>query len=261
MAWRVPSEHGVRVTDRIADTIRFYQLLADVEERSGGMRYLAECTARTGWPRRGVYFFFEMGEVRSGSGDGKRVVRIGTHALNAGSGSTLWGRLSQHRGPSRGGGNHRGSIFRLLIGVALARREGTALPSSWGIGSDRGAASKRLKVDREAIKSSEVGLEASVSEYIGGMPFLWLDIGDEPGPTSERGMIERNAIGLLSAAVSSTPDPASAGWLGQFSDRPRVRRSGLWNNNHVDEVYSPSFLDALEEYVTQMRTACAAVSA
>lgn len=177
------------------------------------MRRLAECTARTGWPRRGVYFFFETGEVRSGSGDGKRVVRIGTHALNAGSGSTLWGRLPQHRGTAGGGGNHRGSIFRLLIGVALARREGTALPPSWGIGSDRGAASKRLEVNREAIKSSEVGLEASVSEYIGDMPFLWLEIGDEPGPTSERGVVERNAVGLLSAAMSPAPDPASASWL------------------------------------------------
>ena len=181
-------------------------------------------------------------------------MRIGTHALNAGSGSSLWGRLSQHRGTAGGGGNHRGSIFRLLIGVALARREGTALPPSWGIGSDRGAASKRLEVDREAIESSEVGLEASVSDYIGGMPFLWLEIGDEPGPTSERGVVERNAIGLLSAAMSSTPDPASASWLGQYSDRARVRGSGLWNNNHVDEVYAPSFLDALEQYMTQMRS-------
>ena len=72
------------------------------------------------WPRRGVYFFFEPGESRSLSGTGSRIVRLGTHALANGSRSTLWQRLSQHRGNAKGdGGNHRGSIFRLLVGVAL----------------------------------------------------------------------------------------------------------------------------------------------
>ena len=75
------------------------------------------------WPRRGVYFFFENGEPRSGTGAGPRVVRVGAHGLKNGARSTLWGRLSQHRGSSRSGlGNHRGSIFRLLVGVALANR-------------------------------------------------------------------------------------------------------------------------------------------
>ena len=182
-------------------------------------------------------------------------VRIGTHALKAGSRGTLWGRLSQHRGAREGGGNHRGSIFRLLVGVALARRQGTAPPRSWGIGSDRGSASRRLELGRESIKCSELALEVRVSDYIGAMPFLWLDIDDEPGPTSDRGLVERNAIGLLSASTSPAPDTASAGWLGQFSDRARVRGSGLWNSNHVDESYVPSFLDTLDEYVRmhQMR--------
>ena len=85
------------------------------------------------------------------------------------------------------------------------------------------------------------------------MPFLWLDLDDEPGPTSDRGLVERNAIGLLSASTSPAPDPASAGWLGQFSDRARVRGSGLWNSNHVDESYVPSFLDTLDEYVRMHR--------
>ena len=70
-----------------------------------------------------VCFFYEAGEERSGSGVALRVVRIGTHGLTVGSRSTLWGRLSQHRGTSRGTGNHRGSIFRLLVGIALARQK------------------------------------------------------------------------------------------------------------------------------------------
>jgi hypothetical protein len=48
------------------------------------------------------------------------IVRVGTHALETGSQTTLWKRLSQHRGQARSGsGNHRGSIFRLIVGTAL----------------------------------------------------------------------------------------------------------------------------------------------
>jgi len=243
------------MADRLADTRRFYELLASLEHRVGGPRRLAECTGRMDWPQRGLYFFFEAGEQRSGSGEGLRVVRIGTHGLKAGSRSTLWGRLSQHRGTSRGTGNHRGSIFRLLVGIALARQSGTDPPPSWGVGADPGAAARRLGVDRAHIKSAEDDLETQVSRYIGDMPFLWLDVGDEPGPASQRGLIERNAIGLLSGYGERAPDRPSTGWLGHCSDRERVRRSGLWNNNHVDEDYDSSFLDVFAKRIDRAGTA------
>ena len=95
---------------------------------------------------------------------GFRVVRVGTHALKAGSKSTLWGRLSQHRGTARaGGGNHRGSIFRLLVGIALARRSGIPLPPSWGLGGDPGTAARWLGMERAEVRRSEAELEASVN--------------------------------------------------------------------------------------------------
>jgi hypothetical protein len=50
------------------------------------------------WPARGVYFFREAGESRSDTGEGLRVVRVGTHALKAGGSTTLWSPLSTHRG-------------------------------------------------------------------------------------------------------------------------------------------------------------------
>lgn len=112
---------------RLEDVNRFYELMAELEDRLGGARRLGECRGGMGWPRRGVYFFFEPGELRE---DGKtpRVVRVGTHALKRGARSTLWGRLRQHRGTMRGkmpgGGHHRGSIFRLHVGSAILRREG-----------------------------------------------------------------------------------------------------------------------------------------
>ena len=241
---------GVSVADCLADTRRFYQLLDQLAQRIGGPRQLAQSDGRMGWPQKGLYFFFEQSETRSSSGIGPRVVRIGTHALAAGSSSTLWGRLSNHRGTARSqGGNHRGSIFRLLVGIALAQRCGERTPPSWGIGSDLGVAVRKVGMTRPEIKRAETRVETQVSQYIGGMPLLWLGVDDKSGPDSDRGQIERNAIALLSNFREPAPDPASVHWLGHFSDRERVRSSGLWNNNHVDEEYDPTFLEVMGKWV------------
>ncbi len=240
------------MVDRLSDTLRFYELMDRLEGRVGGTRLLSECTGAMAWPGRGLYFFLEPGETRSRSGTGLRVVRVGTHALKAGSRSTLWGRLSQHRGAARAcGGNHRGSMFRLLVGIALARRSGIPRPPSWGVGADPGTAARRLGVERAEVRESEAELEVAVSRYIGAMPFLFLGVEDEPGPASKRGFIERNVIALLSDYRAASPDPASTDWLGRSSDRERVRLSGLWNNNHVDEACDPSFLDLMGPCIDQ----------
>ena len=238
-------------SDRVANTVRFYELLSGLEASISGCRRLVECSGRMDWPQRGVYFFFEPGESRSLSGTGSRVVRVGTHALTSGSRSTLWQRLSQHRGNARGdGGNHRGSIFRLLVGIALAHRGDCPLPPSWGIGSDPGKAAQRLGLaSRTAVKDAEADLERRVSAYIGQMPFLWLNVPDAPSPQSARGRIERNAIALLSHARTPAADSPSANWLGLHSDRHRVRQSGLWNNNHVDELGEEAFLSKMAALV------------
>ena len=66
--------------ERLEHLDRFYELLGELEERLGGIRRLGECHGRMGWPRRGVYFYFEPGEFRE-DGRTSRVVRMGTHAL------------------------------------------------------------------------------------------------------------------------------------------------------------------------------------
>ncbi len=53
------------------------------KEGVGGARLRAKCTGRMDWPRRGVYFFIEPNQVRTDSGTGPRVVRVGTHALTS----------------------------------------------------------------------------------------------------------------------------------------------------------------------------------
>lgn len=231
---------------RIEVVRAFYDVLTKLSRRSGGPFRLSECTGRLRWPQRGVYFFFERGELRSNSGEGLRVVRVGTHALGEGSGTTLRNRLSQHRGNvNAGGGNHRSSIFRLLVGDAMKRRAKSAEPRTWGIGGDPSAAGTQLGYSREQVKAAERDLECEVSKYVGAMPFLFVAVEDDPGPASARGLIERNAIALLSNYGRAAIDPPSKSWLGHWSGRERVRVSGLWNNKHVDETSNSMFLAIL----------------
>ena len=81
------------------------------------------------------------------------------------------------------------------------------------------------------------------------MPFVWLEIDDEPNACSKRGYIERNSIALLSNYGKAVIDPPSDNWLGRRCNREKVRQSGLWNQNHVDEPYDPAFLRILSELV------------
>jgi hypothetical protein len=192
-----------------------------------------------------MYFFFEDAERRIDSGVGPRVVRVGAHALTATSRTTLWNRLSQHRGVLRSGaGNHRGSVFRLLVGDALLRRDGVHL-DTWGVGDSPATAARERNVAPATIHEAELATEQTVSRVIGGMPFLWVG-GEEPaGADTSRAIIERNAIALLSNFGKAPIDLASRAWLGLDSSHDRVRKSGLWNRNHVDEGYDSSFLDLL----------------
>ncbi len=165
---------GLAGEPRATQLDELYSLLDAAANRCGGPRTLAECHGRMEWPRRGVYFFFEPGEHRENLST-PRVVRVGTHGLRPSSSTTLWGRLSQHRGNSggghAGGGNHRGSIFRLHVGEALLA-SGDYPPEisrTWGRGS-----SAPLEV-----RTAEYPLERDVSTYIRAMPFLWVEVDDD----------------------------------------------------------------------------------
>jgi len=232
---------------RLTDVQRLYVLLAQQTEKIGGAVPLANLDMRM-LPQRGVYFFFELSEHGQESGTGLRVVRVGTHALGHGTNSTLKQRLKQHRGSRSGNGNHRGSIFRLLVGEALMNTGRCDQCQSWGVRGHANAAAMLLGQPLDALQAVETPIEHAVSLHLGAMKVIWIEIGDEPAPTSMRGRIERNTIALLSN-MNASLDASSLSWLGLHSHRHLVRNSGLWNQNHVEDEYDPKFLNDLEHLI------------
>lgn len=232
---------------RREDLDRFYALLKVVEGVCGGRRTLSACDRNLRWPERGVYFFFEDGEFRQ-DGATPRVVRVGTHALRPAR-STLWSRLAQHQGQRggsyAGGGNHRGSIFRRHVGIALADRDGCdeAVRASWGRDSTADGLVRRLEHQHET----------RVSQYLGRMNLIWIEVDDPPSKASDRGVIESNAIALLSNMARPTVDPPAQTWLGRHSDRDVIRESGLWNVNHVRDTPSEDLFTVLERHLGSRR--------
>ena len=221
---------------------RLYKILGRLYVGQDGGRKFKDCSGRMAWPRRGVYFIVDKSTERATAGKYgimSRVTRVGTHAVSSSSRTTLWDRLSTHRGTADGGGSHRSSIFRLHVGKALLNSmpDSTAL-DSWGKGQ---TASGEVRLEESTI-------ERLVSEVIGKMSVLWLNVDDQPGPASDRAYLERNVIGLLSRSFVLAPVQEPS-WLGNMSPDYRVPLSGLWNLDHLFRDSGPEFLDVLEEYV------------
>ena len=227
---------------RLEDLKRFYKLLDTLKQRNGGTLLLKDCHGKTKLPTHGVYFFFEEGEQRTDSGEGLRVVRVGTHALTEKSKATLWNRLSWHRGIVKTeGGNHRGSVFRKLVGKALLKKQQNMSCPNWGVGNSA----------KPEIREAEHFMEKIVSIEIGKMPFLCLPVNDR----TLRKFIEQNCIALLSDYQKEGVacfDSASRNWLGHHSDCEKVRGSGLWNSDHVGAEYTSEFLEVFEQLIYQI---------
>jgi hypothetical protein len=217
---------------------RFQHLIRRLWAAQAGGRRIDETTGRLPWPNRGVYFILDSQQGPPGNRV-PRIVRVGTHAVSAGSRTTLWDRLSTHRGTGEGSGSHRSSIFRLHVGRARMRERPSA---DWPISWAEGQSAPRQIRDKEQM------LEREVSGIIGAMRVLWLDIPDEAGPSSERAYIERNAIGLLSRTCL-LKGTGKGEWLGRYSADWRISVSGLWNLNHIFMQPDLDFIDRFEAAV------------
>jgi hypothetical protein len=163
--------------------------------------------------------------------------------VSRGAKSTLWQRLRTHRGTSRGGGNHRSSIFRLHVGSALIRQDRVldlAL-RNWGTGQNAS----------RSILKSERRHEECVSDYISDLRVVVLPISGVSSPDNDRAFVERNLIGLI-AQAGSPDDPPSPQWLGRSCSNPAICASGLWNVDWIGWPTHPDFVCLFSEYLKRL---------
>ncbi|CAN5641138.1 hypothetical protein BH09CHL1_BH09CHL1_15860 [soil metagenome] len=183
-------------------------------------------------PRNGIYFFYEQGE-------GERIVRVGTHKGNA----RLYDRIRSHYGTRR---SHRAwrrtSVFRYHLGAALLNRDQDPQIAEW--------------LDRKGERMREV--EAEATELLHStFTFRVLSVDD----LEERLALERAMIGALSATPTMSEE-----WLGLYAINPAIRKSGLWNVDHIGATDSLDFSrlsDLIEqtlelEHVTKSSDECEA---
>lgn len=197
-------------------------------------------------PEKAVYFFFETNEFRQ-DGISGRVVRIGTHAAIANSNATLYGRLYNHKGSNDLTGNHRGSVFRKLIGYSILSKDDLNYPY-WG---------DKSKKSNKTIKLTEKPLEKIVSSYLHTLTFTVLEVPGLSSKNNDRAVIEENSIALLSNYDRPSIDKCSKNWLGLHSKDNKVIASGLWNSNCVDRKQIDSnYFTTFEKHLSAMNNWC-----
>jgi len=185
------------------------------------------CEPTKDLPQKGIYFFYEQGEICSHT-DKPRIVRVGIHGQKA----TLRTRLRQHYRLNR-----EGSVFRKHLGTALLKKKGT--PDDEIIEWKDGRKSPRWN----NFKATEDEVDRILPSR-----FFFKVVAVEDG--EERKKPEEKLIASLAACPQCRP---SKGWLGQYAWSEKIRKSGLWNSNHVDSEnkMKADDLERLKQLVNQ----------
>lgn len=177
-------------------------------------------------PASGVSLLFEEGEVAlAGDSTVERIVHVGTH--------TGEGRLARRLG-IHASGDRRGSVLRLHLGGALLARDAPG--------------DQRLTTWYGDKRAPTPDVEEAVSALLRErFTVCCIPVTDR----DERLELERGLIALLAQRPLGPP---SEGWLGRHAFRLEIRRSGLWNTDHVDaKPMGEGGLKRLEAIVAETR--------
>ena len=172
-------------------------------------------------PKNGIYVLFEDGETAHGT---KRIVRVGTHTGD----DHLRIRLRNHFMQN----SKDSSIFRKNIGRALLKKAGDPFLTQWELD---------LTTQRDKEKNSNIDLkrlaevEKLVTEYI--QKHFQLSV-VEVKEKADRLELESKIISTISRCDECKP---SAGWLGSYSPKEKIRESGLWLTN---ELYKTQLVES-----------------
>ena len=165
-------------------------------------------------PKNGIYILFEKGEFAHST---NRIVRIGTHTGN----NQLRSHLFQHFLNE----NKDRSIFRKNIGRALLNKDKDQFLKQWELDLTTKNAKEQYSNSVDFKKQKEV--EKKVTKYIqDNFSFVVFQIDDK----EKRLEIESRIISTVSLCDECKP---SENWLGLFSPKEKIRKSGLWLVNEL----------------------------
>ncbi|TDR14063.1 hypothetical protein [Marinomonas communis] len=170
-------------------------------------------------PSNGIYILFEKDEKGHG---GDRIVRVGTHTGD----NQLRPRLKQHFLNE----NKDRSIFRKNIGRSLLKQANDPFLEYWELDLTTRKSKEKYAhlIDFEYQKV----IESRVSQYIqGAFSFCVFEVNDK----KKRLEIESKIISTVSWCERCTP---SNNWIGSFSPKEKIAKSGLWL---VNELYKTPF--------------------
>lgn len=230
-------EQAERVSVRIRDLKNLYMHIDAARKENLTFKF-SELPSRK-LAKRGVYVFLDPRE-KNFLTNGPRIVRIGTHAVSSESKSTLKTRLRSHFGQRDGGGNHRGSIFRLHVGRAiLESKELDFQRNLWGEG-------QYAPIE---IREGEAELERKVSIYLSDLEVFIVPIDDEPSKDSLRAHVETQLIALCTENFEPI-DTSEPEWLGHHSPMSSIVKSGLWNLRDVAKKYKPNDIGSVTHLIS-----------
>ncbi len=197
------------------------------EALSSSKRYYFPIT-ETEIYKNGIYILFEKGETAHKV---DRIVRIGTHTGD----NQLLSRIMQHFFVE----NKDRSIFRKNIGRCILNKEKDDYLKIWEIDFTTRAAKDKYGYLIDKKRQNEI--EAKVSKYLReNFSFAIIKVNDK----EERLFLESK---LISTVSKCSICKASENWLGLYSPKEKIRKSGLYL---VNELYKEEFREEeLEEFI------------
>lgn len=184
-------------------------------------------------PKAGVCFFYENGELWGHGGDGSdgnnlRIVRVGAHCKN-----NFQSRISDHYiedlentlDASKPAPKDR-SIFRKNLGRALLNKERNSYLMVWNI--DFTTRNARETRSHFRNMKEETSIESEITDLLRKkFSFRFVVLDEE----SDRFVMESKIIGTLAKCSCCK---SSKNWLGMHSPEYKIRKSGLWQTQHVE---------------------------
>jgi len=165
-------------------------------------------------PENGIYILFEKEEFAHST---NRIVRIGTHTGQ----NQLRSRLFQHFLKE----NKNRSIFRKNIGRALLNKDKNPFLEKWELDLTTRNAKDQHSDSVDFDKQKEI--EKRVTKYIqDNFSFVVFQINDK----DKRLSYESKIISTVSLCEECK---SSENWLGNFSPKEKIRKSGLWLVNEL----------------------------